>query len=135
MALLEIKVPRKKFVDIDLSFKKHPITNDISKRINENAIINSIKNLVLTKMYGRPFHPELSSQVHGMLFEQLTSNTIETLKKTIYYVIVNFEPRVNVLLIDVQSDPDTYSVSTTIVFQIIGSEDTITTQFYLKRTL
>ena len=135
MAFLEIKVPKKKFVDIDLSFNRHPITNDISKKTNENAIISSIKNLVLTKIYGRPFHPELSSQVHSVLFEPLTSSSMETLKKTIYYVINNFEPRVEVLLIDANPSYDDSEVNITLVFRVIGIEDTITTQFFLKRSL
>ena len=135
MSLLEIKVTKRKFVDVDLSFAKHPITNDISKKTNENAIISSLKNLVLTKMYSRPFHPELSSQVHSMLFEPLTSGSIETLKKTIYYVISNFEPRVEVLLIDANPSYDESQVNITLIFRIIGIEDTITTQFFLKRSL
>ena len=135
MAFLEIKTPKKKFVDIDLSFNKHPITKDISKKTNENAIISSIKNLVLTKIYGRPFHPELSSQIHSILFEPLTSSSMETLKKTIYYVISNFEPRVEVLLIDANPSYDDSEINITLVFQIIGIEDTISTQFFLKRTL
>ncbi len=135
MAFLEIKVPKKKFVDIDLSLNKHPVTNDVSKKTNENAIISSIKNLVLTKIYGRPFHPELSSQVHSILFEPLTSSSLETLKKTIYYVITNFEPRVEVLLIDANPSYDESTINITLVFRIIGIEDTITTQFFLKRSL
>jgi phage baseplate assembly protein W len=135
MALIEIKVPKRKFVDVDLAFTKHPITGDISKKVNENAIITSMKNLILTKLYGRPFHPELSSQVQGILFEPLTSSTAETLKKTIYYVISNFEPRAEILLIDVSQLPDDYTVEVTIAFRMIGTEDTITTQFFLKRSL
>jgi phage baseplate assembly protein W len=135
MSMVELKVTKKKFVDLDFSFTRHPITNDVSKKVNEAAIIAAIKNLIMTRLYDRPFHPELSSQVHDMLFELLTPTTIETLKRTIYYVINNFEPRVEVLLIDVEDVSDFSEVRVTIVFKIIGSVDTIKTQFFLQRSL
>lgn len=133
--MVELKITKKKFVDLDFAFARHPVSGDVSKKVNEAAIINSIKNLVMTRRYDRPFHPELSSQVHGMLFEQMTSNTADTLKRTIYYVIQNFEPRVEVLLIDVEDSPDYSEIKVTIVFKLIGAVDTIKTQFYLQRTL
>jgi phage baseplate assembly protein W len=135
MSMVELKVTKKKFVDLDFSFARHPITNDVSKKVNEAAIVASVKNLVLTRRYDRPFHPELSSQVHDMLFEPLTPTTAATLKRTIYYVINNFEPRVEVLLIDVEDVSDFSEVRVTIVFKIIGSVDTIKTQFFLQRSL
>lgn len=135
MSMVELKVTKKKFVDLDFSFARHPVTSDVSKKVNESAIVASVKNLVMTRKYDRPFHPELSSQVHDMLFEPLTSMTSETLKRTIYYVINNFEPRVEVLLIDVEDVSDFSEIRVTIVFKIIGSVDTIKTQFFLQRSL
>lgn len=133
--MVELKITKKKFVDLDFSFLKHPVTDDVSKKINEAAIVASVKNLVMTKKYERPFHPELSSQVHDMLFEPLTDATAATLKRTIYYVISNFEPRVEILLIDVSDVPDFSEVRVTIIFKIIGMADTIKTQFFLQRSL
>lgn len=135
MSMVELKIAKKKFVDLDFAFARHPVTGDITKKVNEAAIVNAVKNLVLTKKYDRPFHPELSSQVHDMLFEQLTPSTVDTLKRTIYYVIQNFEPRVEVLLIDVEDSSDYSEIKVTIVFRLIGAVDTIKTQFYLQRTL
>lgn len=135
MSLVPIKIQKKKFVDIDLSFSKHPITSDVVKKTNEAAIIASIKNLVLTKIYGRPFHPELSSQVHSLLFEPLTNVTADTLKTVIKYVIDNFEPRVEVLLINVAEYPENNHIEVTIIFNIIGFEETIQTNFFLQRSL
>lgn len=135
MSMVELKIAKKKFVDLDFAFARHPVTGDVTKKVNEAAIVNAVKNLVLTKKYDRPFHPELSSQVHDMLFEQLTPSTVDTLKRTIYYVIQNFEPRVEVLLIDVEDSSDYSEIKVTIVFRLIGAVDTIKTQFYLQRTL
>jgi phage baseplate assembly protein W len=135
MSMIEIKVTKKKFVDLDLSFARHPITSDVSKKINESAIVTAIKNLVLTRKYDRPFHPELSSQVGDLLFDQLTPETADSLKRTIYYVIQNFEPRAEVLLIDVEGMPEDTQVRVTIVFRLIGAVDTVKTQFFLQRSL
>ncbi len=135
MSMVEIKIERKRFVDVDFSFKKHPSTNDVVKKTNELAIIAAIKNLVLTKLYGRPFHPELSSQVHDLLFEPLTAVTASTLKRSIKYVIDNFEPRVELLLVNVKDSADLNAIDVTIVFNIIGFSETVTTQFFLQRML
>lgn len=135
MSMVEFKIIKKKFVDLDLSMTKHPVTKDVSKKVNEAAIIASIKNLVMTRLYGRPFHPELSSQVSDLLFEPLTQNTAATLKRVIKYVIDNFEPRVEILLIDVTDDPDNSAIAVTLVFRIVGVSENIKTQFFLKRTL
>lgn len=135
MSLVTIKQVNKKFVDIDLSFMRHPVTGDLVKRVNENAVITSIKNLVMTRMYDRAFHPEISSQVMGLLFEPDTPGTSSTIKRTIEYVIENFEPRAEVLMIDVQDDPDNNALAVTIYFRIVGTVDTIKIQFALERLL
>lgn len=135
MSMVELKVTKKKFVDLDFAFARHPVSGDVSKKVNEAAIVAAVKNLVMTRRYDRPFHPELSSQVSDLLFEQLTPSTAETLKRTIYYVIQNFEPRVEVLLIDVEDSTDYSEIKVTIVFKLIGAVDTIKTQFYLQRSI
>jgi phage baseplate assembly protein W len=135
MSMVELKVTKKRFVDLDLNFDKHPVSSDVSKKVNASAIINAVKSLCLTRKYERPFHPEISSQVSDLLFEPLNPNTTETLKRTILYVIQNFEPRVEVLLIDVEDMPDMSSIKVLIVFRMIGAIDTIKTQFFLQRSL
>lgn len=134
MSMVELKVVKKKFVDIDTSLAMHPVSKDISRKVNESAIIASVKNLVLTKMYGRPFHPELSSQVHSLLFEPLTPSTASALERMIRYVIENFEPRVEIVLIQVTEEDDV-TLRATLVFRIVGSADTIKTSFFLQRSL
>ena len=59
------------FKDLDLNFTAHPILKDINKHVNEYAVINSVKNLVLTNFYERPFRPELGSNIRRMLFENV----------------------------------------------------------------
>lgn len=135
MALIEIKRVNQKFVDLNLSMAKHPVTKDVAKRTNENAVIASIKNILLTRKYDRPFHPELSSQIQDLLFEPLTPATSESLKRVIQYAIENFEPRVELLMLDVNDNPDFTSVIVTAAFRIIGSVEIVNTSFTLKRSL
>lgn len=130
-----IKTKRTKFVDIDLNFSLHPISSDIGKRVDGNAIATSVKNLVLTNMYDRPFHPEISSQVSSLLFENFTARTEATLQRAIRYVIENFEPRVEIVYINIDSDPDNNDLTVELAFNVVGLTETIVTQFTLERTI
>lgn len=133
--MVEIKVRRTKFVDIDLGFKKHPISKDIVRRVDENAIITALRNLVMTEKFDHPFHPEIYSPVRGLLFEQLTNETIANIRRTVQYLIVNFEPRVELLTVDVVPYVDQSGIELTIYFQIVGTVETMKTTFYLDRIL
>ena len=93
MAEITIKSNRG-FVDLDLNFNVHPTTKDINKFKNENAIINSVKNLVLTNHYERPFQPDLGSNLKRLLFEPVDNATAALLEREITETIENFEPRV-----------------------------------------
>ena len=133
MATLQVK--RTKFVDIDLNFSLHPISGDIGKRVDANAIITAIKHLVMTRKYDRPFHPEMYCQVADMLFEPINESTAITLETMILYVIENHEPRVIVNYVKVNPLPDDNHVNVEISFTIIGTTETIKTNFFLERTI
>jgi phage baseplate assembly protein W len=79
------------FRDLDLNFGIHPIKKDVTKHVNEYAVINSVKNLVLTNFYERPFRPEIGSGVRNLLFEMVDTVTAEQLERAISEVIANFE--------------------------------------------
>lgn len=135
MPFVEIKRIKTRFSDINLTFAKHPITDDIAKRLNEKAITESIKNLVLTKIYGRPFHPELSCGVFSLLFENLTGSVLSTMNTVIINTINNFEPRVQLQLVECKPSEDETAIQVTIIFKIIGTTENIKTQFFLQRTI
>lgn len=132
--MIELKILKNKFVDLDSRLLMHPISKDVAKKVNENAVIASIKNLILTRRYERPFHPEISSDISDLLFEQLTISTASMLERQISYVIENFEPRVQLLMVQVTEESD-HEIAVLVSFKIIGSLDTIKTQFILQRTL
>lgn len=130
-----VKTRKSKFVDIDLNLSLHPISSDIGKRVDGNAISTSIKNLVLTNTYDRPFHPEISSNVTNLLFENFNNNTLETIKRSIRYTIENFEPRAEIIYINIDAIPDSNSLTVELAFNIVGLVETIVTTFTLERTL
>ena len=63
---------KKRFIDLDLDFQSHPSTGDVGKRLDDEAIKRSVRNIVFTNTYDRPFHPEMSSGVRALLFENVT---------------------------------------------------------------
>ncbi len=122
------------FSDLDLNFNPHPISGDIVKKYDENAIKQSIKNLMLTQNYERPFHSEIGSQIKSLLFELPTSMTGSLVKRQIIDTITNFEPRANILDVTVLLSPDNNGIYCTIVFTIINSTTPISVDLFLERT-
>ena len=92
------------YTDLDLFFGKRTPSNDVNKVTNIQAVKRSVRNLVLTNHYEKPFHPEIGSGIRGMLFELMTPLTAQILSKKIEDVIENFEPRAR--LISVRAIPN-----------------------------
>ena len=110
------------FKDISLSFKRHPVTNDILALTNEDAIKRSVRNLVETVNEERFFNPLIGSHLKESLFE-LPDNTLRsTLKTQIENTIQNFEPRVNLTDVVVNHPNDTNDLEVTVNYDIIGQE-------------
>ena len=108
------------FKDISLSFKRHPVTNDIISLKNEDAIKRSIQNIVLTMVGEKAFVPYFGTNVNNSLFNLNTSVEAVGLKEQITTAINNFEPRVNNLNITVTIDADSNDMYATIEYDIIG---------------
>jgi hypothetical protein len=121
------------FRDLDLSFNIHPVKKDINKHIGVKAVINSIKNLVLTNHYEKPFQPEIGSNVRKLLFEHLNDLTAIALQREISEVIRNFEPRANISKISVTADYDNNGFSVDLEFYVINQSNPITITFFLER--
>lgn len=122
------------FSDIDLNFTKHPVTLDVVHRYDENAIKQSLKNLLLTRNFERPFHSEIGSPIRALLFENPGPMFSVMMKRSIIDVINNFEPRVSVTEVKVDDSLDTNTVYVTIEFKIVNTERPITLDFALERT-
>jgi phage baseplate assembly protein W len=122
------------FSDLDLNFTANPSTGDVSIRYDENAIKASVKNLVLTQNYERPFHSELGSPVHRLLFDLTTPLLTYTLKQTIIDLINNHEPRVNLNDVIITLSPNNNSVYVSIYFTILNTTRPIQLDLVLERT-
>lgn len=110
------------YTDINLLFTKHPVTADVVKNNDESAIKASVMNLILTKNYERPFHPEIGCQAHAVLFENFSPVTTNLLEQTIRDVINKFEPRCTVKNIKIRERPDDNEIEIEIEI-IINSTD------------
>ncbi len=132
MATVNIQAERT-FRDLDLNFTIHPVKKDINTHKNEYAIINSIKNLVLTNHYERPFQPEIGSNIRRLLFENVDTVTAAQIEREITEVIGNFEPRAQVSQVNAIPSPDENTYKITLEFFIINNTSPITINFFLER--
>jgi len=121
------------FSDIDLTFQKHPVTGDIRLSTNEQAIIRSVRHLILTNHFERPFNSEIGSNVRRMLFEPISPLTANHIQREIEDTIKNFEPRVKLKEVFVQVNPDYNYYQVNVEFYIINKPDPISLSFILER--
>ena len=108
------------FKDISLSFKKHPVTNDVTVLRNEDAIKKSVQNLVRTHIGERFFNELLGSSIENSLFELVGEDIGASLEEEIDTLIENFEPRVRTTKIDVNTEQDYNGLYITIKYNIVG---------------
>ena len=108
------------FKDISLSFKKHPVTNDVLVLKNEDAIKRSVQNLVRINFGEVFFNRLLGTKVTGSLFELANSDYVDPMKSEIQTTLKNFEPRVKLTDVGFISTPDKNSLEITIFYDIIG---------------
>jgi phage baseplate assembly protein W len=121
------------YSDLDLNFTIHPVKKDINRYTNETAVVNSIKNLILTNHYERPFQPDIGSNVRRLLFENMDTITATTLKKEIEQTIKNYEPRANISNIAVSPDYENNGFKVYMEFYVVNRTAPITINFFLER--
>ena len=119
---MAVKRISRAFKDINLSFKPHPVTKDITTLRNENAIKRSVRNLVQTIPTERFFNSILGSQVRDSLFGFVDFGTASVIEDQIKIAIENFEPRVDNLQVNVDPRPDQNEFVVNVLFDIIGQE-------------
>ena len=122
------------FSDLDLNFTAHPVTGDVARLYDENAIKRSVRNLLQTNNFERPFHSEIGSQIRALLFEPASPILNTMLKRVIADTITTFEPRVVVNSVTVSSNADNNSLNVTLVFTIVNTVNPVTMNVVLQRT-
>jgi phage baseplate assembly protein W len=104
-----------------LFFTRKSKDNDVNVLTNITAIKRSVRNLVLTDFYEKPFHPEIGSGVRGLLFEIVGPLTAIALAQSIEDVITNYEPRASLINIDVIDNMDSNAYDITIEFEVVNA--------------
>ena len=121
------------FRDLDLNFAIHPITKDVNIYKAEYAVINSVKNLILTNHFEKPFQPEVGSNIRRLLFENVDSIIAAQIEREIEETITNFEPRVQISSVIAIHAPEENGYKIRLEFFVINNPDPITINFFLER--
>jgi phage baseplate assembly protein W len=121
------------YSDLNLLFTRHPLSGDVTKKQDEEAVRAALRNLISTRHYERPFHPEIGCQIHSLLFENFTPVTVQVMKKSVFDVIEKFEPRATVLDVRIRDVPDENRIDLDIIFRLNNSERPITLSTFLTR--
>jgi phage baseplate assembly protein W len=109
---------QKIYADIDLTFTRQPGKGDIALSYDDNAVIRSVRNLLLTNFYERPFQPEIGSNINSLLFEPISSITGFAIEEEIKNVLNNFEPRASLQSIEVTPLEDQNAFFVKVTFYI-----------------
>jgi len=125
--------PKLEYRDFDLSFRTNPVTGDVGVKDTDGSIKQSIKTLILTNFYERPFNPTLGGQVTGALFEIYTKELEIFLRKEIASLIKSLEPRVSLTEVLVGYNEDSDTVRSRIEYVVIGTLQTSSVEFIFER--
>ena len=123
----------RRWADLDLDFAKHPVTKDVVLKRDVEAVKRSIRNLILTNQYERPFQPNIDGGVTRLLFELSTPHTKHNIESAIRNCISNYEPRAEItkIIIDPQVDRNGYAVS--VEFRVVNQTIPATVILFLER--
>lgn len=125
---------KKVYSDIDLKFLPQPVSKDVSFSYDGQAIIRSIKNLLLTKPYERLFQPELGSEIDALLFEPISPLTASLLQDEITRTIDNWEPRARIATVEVSAYPDQNAYEVSLFFYILNQTEPTGVNLILQRS-
>ncbi len=109
------------FKDINLSFKRHPVTNDLVVIKNEDAIKKSVKNIIFTILGEKPYVPLFGTSINNSLFELANPLDHVRISDEIQSTLLNYEPRISNIQVTVSNYPDSHELNATIQYDITGS--------------
>ena len=123
----------RRWSDLDLDFQAHPVTKDIVTKTDVEAVKRSVRNLILTNRYERPFQPQIDGGVTRHLFELSSPMTKSNIQGAIKTAISNFEPRAEVISVFVGGDLDRNGFDVTIEFRVVNHPNPVTIELFLER--
>ena len=121
------------YKDLDLNFGRNKVTNDVNKLTDVDAVKRSVRNLINTNHYERPFHPEIGSNLRAMLFENITPQMTHALSKQIDLLIKNFEPRCRLVQVNVQPFVERNGYRASISFFVVNTPERVEVETFLER--
>ena len=121
------------YTDLDLDFMINPVTGDINKKTGVDAVKRSIRNLIFTNYYERPFKSSIGSDVPKLLFDNVDVITASLVEDAIIRLINNFEPRVRLQRVTVTADYDNYGFGVIIEYIVVNTETPATFNLFLER--
>ena len=110
----------KAFKDINLSFKRHPVTNDVVAIRDEDAIKRSVKNIIFTILGEKPFEPDFGSVISRSLFDLNTNLNEIRISDEIKQSLLNYEPRIDNIEVTVSVYPESNELNCIIQYDIVG---------------
>jgi|TARA_R110002167_G_scaffold112340_1_gene284704 phage baseplate assembly protein W len=121
------------YKDLNLDFQKNTATKDIQKLTDAEAVKRSVRNLINTNHYERPFHPEIGSNLRAMLFENITPQITHVISKQIELLLKNYEPRCRLVQVNTQPMLDRNGYATQISFYVVNYPEPVTVETFLER--
>ena len=108
------------FKDINLSFKRHPVTNDVLTVSDEDAIKRSVKNIIFTILGEKPFEPNFGSVINQSLFDLNTNLSEIRVSDEIRQSLLNYEPRIDNIVVTASIYPDSNELNCVVQYEIVG---------------
>lgn len=121
------------FSDLDIGFVAHPITQQLTRKTNREAVRQSVKSLILTDFYERPFKSDIGCGIRRYLFELFTPATKQSMQNAVREVISNYEPRAELIEVLVEDRPDLHAVTISVAFYIVNDPDPVVLDVILER--
>ena len=121
------------YKDLNLDFQQNSATKDIQKITDVDAVKRSVRNLINTNHYEKPFRPEIGSNLRAMLFENITPQINHAISKQIDLLIRNYEPRCRLVQLNVQPDVDRNGYRASISFYVVNTPERVEVETFLER--
>ena len=121
------------YKDLNLGFQQNTATKDIQKLTDVEAVKRSVRNLINTNHYEKPFHPEIGSNLRAMLFENITPQMTHVISKNIEMLLKNYEPRCRLVQVNTQPMFDRNGYACQIFFYVVNHPEPVTVESFLER--
>ena len=131
--LTDFRIAPVVYSDFFTDFSRHVNTGQLNRKTNENAVKQSIRNLLLTDHYERPFQPQIGSNLRALLFENFTQATQIQVEQHVKEVFANHEPRAELVGVHVTPNSDAHSMGVSIYFRIINTTEPAQLDLLIER--